>query len=318
MSSVIEARYHQAVVALAEELNYTRAADRVGISQPALTKQIMELEKTLGYLLFERDRKHVVLTQAGEVFAEEARLALMHSERAVHLGRAANHGREHIVAVGRTPFTDPDLVSSLFAIRLPLYPTLRIQLESAFVLDLVRSVATAALDAAIVTEVPETKGITQVPLASAPLHIGLRESHPAAKLDRVHLRDIGDANWAMFAKRVHPLVYDTLFRVVEQEQVKIKELHHFMSVNEAIALVTEQDCIAIVTASASRQLHHQGVVFRPLEHAAFRMHTSLIMRADNNVRLVNGFARAYLKHHQTKPVQKDLFGFGEGLGIAVG
>lgn len=100
--------------------------------------------------------------------------------------------------------------------------------------------------------------------------------------------------------------------------MKVKELHHFISVREAIPLVSEHDCITIVTASASRHLHHQGVVFKPLEHATLLMRTSLFMRADNSSKLVNGFARAYLRHRQNKPVQKDLFGFGEYPGIAVG
>lgn len=64
MSNALDIRFQNAVVALAEELNYTRAADRLGISQPALTKWIHELEEILGFHLFERDKKKVTLMQS--------------------------------------------------------------------------------------------------------------------------------------------------------------------------------------------------------------------------------------------------------------
>jgi DNA-binding transcriptional LysR family regulator len=85
----VEARYLRAVIVLAEELNFTRAADRLHITQPALSKQIIELEAECQSLLCTRDKRRIVaLTDAGRLFVEEARAALSHEERGVHLGRA--------------------------------------------------------------------------------------------------------------------------------------------------------------------------------------------------------------------------------------
>ena len=72
----LEFRHLHAVIVLAEERNFTRAADRLHITQPALSKQITDLEKEHQFHLFTRDTRRVVkLTDAGRVFVEEARLA---------------------------------------------------------------------------------------------------------------------------------------------------------------------------------------------------------------------------------------------------
>jgi DNA-binding MarR family transcriptional regulator len=76
-----EIRLLQAAITLAEELNFSRAAERLHISQPTLSKQIVELESQLGFRLFERNHQIVDLTDAGRAFVEEAREAVLHVER---------------------------------------------------------------------------------------------------------------------------------------------------------------------------------------------------------------------------------------------
>src|SRR5712692_8053447 len=85
----VELRLHRYVVVLADELNFTRAAARLHVAQPALSRQIRQLEEYLGAKLFERTKREVRLTLAGEAFAAEARLTLLHADRAVEGARAA-------------------------------------------------------------------------------------------------------------------------------------------------------------------------------------------------------------------------------------
>src|SRR5665213_505839 len=99
-----ELKYMEAAAAVAEELNFSRAAKRLHLSQPAITKQIAELEESLGVMLFFRDHHVVSLTDAGRAYVEEARIAILHAERAVHAARAAAHDAELILNIGRTPF----------------------------------------------------------------------------------------------------------------------------------------------------------------------------------------------------------------------
>ena len=77
-------------------------------------------------ILFERDKKHVASLHPGEVFLEEALLAVMHGERAVYLAKAAASEESRTVVIGRSPYSDAHLVDSLFAVTLPLFPKLHV------------------------------------------------------------------------------------------------------------------------------------------------------------------------------------------------
>ncbi len=87
-----EIRLMQAAIALAEELIFSRAAERLHIGQSTLSKQIVELEAQLGFRLFERNHQNVDLTDAGRAFVEEAREAVFHAERAVISAKAVFNG----------------------------------------------------------------------------------------------------------------------------------------------------------------------------------------------------------------------------------
>lgn len=87
-----ETKLMESVIALAEELHFGRAARRLRISQPMLTKNIQDVEALIGGPLFLRDRKHVVLSDAGRAYVQQARLSLLYGERAVQSARAVMQG----------------------------------------------------------------------------------------------------------------------------------------------------------------------------------------------------------------------------------
>ena len=126
----IDLRLMRAAVAIAEELNFSRAAVRLHISQPALTKQIQDLEGFLKTKLFDRDHQRVTLTEAGRAFVAEAQLSLLHHHRAIQAAKAAAKGAEAILNIGHSPYADPLLTSIVSSVHLPLYPNLRLQISS--------------------------------------------------------------------------------------------------------------------------------------------------------------------------------------------
>jgi DNA-binding transcriptional LysR family regulator len=149
--SNVEVRHLHAVIALGEELNFTKAALRLHLTQSAFSRQITEIEKQLRFRLFTRDNRRVVrveLTDAGQVFVQEARSSLLHMERAFHLARTAHSGADNVLTIGHSPNADQAWVSAILAVRLPLYPKLGIQLISQFSIELVRSVIAGELNLA--------------------------------------------------------------------------------------------------------------------------------------------------------------------------
>ncbi len=93
-------KYMRAAIAVAEELSFSRAAKRLHLSQPAVTKYITELEDMLGVALFLRDHHGVILTGAGRAYVADARIAVLHADRAVHAARDAGQHAEMILNVG--------------------------------------------------------------------------------------------------------------------------------------------------------------------------------------------------------------------------
>jgi DNA-binding transcriptional LysR family regulator len=114
---------------LAEELHFSRAAERLRVDQSTVSKRVEELESQLGFRLFQRNHQIVELTEAGRKFVDEARIALLHVERAIQSGRTAKEEAEAILNVGRSPYTDPFLIPSLLSVKVPLFPQLQIELS---------------------------------------------------------------------------------------------------------------------------------------------------------------------------------------------
>jgi len=159
---------HSAII-LAEELNFSRAASRLHLTQPGLTKQIQDLESQLGVILFERSSQSVALTEPCRVFIEHAKLALFHLERAVHLTRASAKGAEVVLNFGSSPYIDPYIVSTVLSIRLPLFPTMRVHAHSHFSPELMRQVSSGELDMAIISAGEENSRLNFLEIESHPL-----------------------------------------------------------------------------------------------------------------------------------------------------
>jgi len=294
----LEVRHLHAVIVLAEELNFTRAADRLHITQPALSKQITDLEAEHRFHLFTRDTRRVVeLTDAGRAFVEEARSALFHTERAVHLAHAAHDGSNSVLTIGHSPFANHDWISAMLAIRLPLYPRLGIRLMTQFAMESVRSVLVGEVNLALVTAPPQHSQITAVPFAPAQLYAALPETHPAAHNERLVLQDLAKDKWILFPKRVHPLLYEVVMDTARRESIAPKHAHNVIAPQEAVDLVSDHLGVAILTQPTARGVHADGVVVKPLSDTSLCFKTCVIMRADNDSRLVNEYVRMFLRKY---------------------
>ena len=300
----------QAVVVLAEELNFTRAAHILRITQPALSKQITELEDQYQIRLFVREKGRIVeLTDAGRAFVEEARSALFHTERAIHLARAAHEGTDSVLMVGHSHHANHEWIATMLAIRLPLYPKLKVRFATRFAMELIRGVLAGELSLALVTAPPEDAQITAVPFARAPLYAALPEDHPAVKRDRLLLHDLRSDQWILFARQVHPLIHEAILDTARLEKIVPKDAHETFTANQAVHLVSEHAGVAIFAEPPSIDCRLRGVAIRPLGDKSLYFDTCLIMRADQASRAVNEFGRAFLKKHAPRslpPRQMDL------------
>jgi len=310
MFPTLEVRHLNAVIALAESMNYTRAAERLHITQSGLSKQIVEIEDRLGFSLFARDGKRLTdLTNAGRIFVEHARLSVLHNQRAIQLAKIVHEGAECFLNIGHSPDVDRSWISTLLAIRLPLHPKLNIHLSSDFVPELIGSILTSALDMALITAPPADEQITAVAVSRWPLYAAVPESHTASRKRQLRLKDLADEPWVMFQPRVNPVVHHAIMRLAEQEAVRPKQVHEVLAPQEAIDSVAEDVGVAFITKATASRYSASGVSIQSLWEQSLWFDTCLVMRADNDSRMTNEFARAFLKKFrstQAAPIQLDL------------
>jgi DNA-binding transcriptional LysR family regulator len=283
----------EAAIALAEELNFSRAAHRLHISQPGLTKQIAELENRLGFCLFERDHQVVTLNDAGRAFVEEARISVLHSERAMQAARAALNNAEVVIHVGRSPYTDPFLTTTLLSLRLPLFPELKIVMVSGFSCDLVRDVLAAKLDLAFATEPPVSPMLSALKVSEAPFYVAMSEHNELASHRVLNFGHLDKKSWVLFGRGVHPPLYDSVMRVADGHKVRPRDLHHIMVPEEAFELVAERNGLALLTKTGALRIARDGVTLRPLDEEQLTLKTYLASRGDNTSKLVSEMVRAF-------------------------
>lgn len=290
-----EIRLLETAIVLAAELNFSRAATRLRIDQATVSRRIQELEAEMGFPLFERNHQIVELTDAGRNFVEEARLAILHVERAVASGRSAKENAELVLNVGRSPYTDPFLITTLMSVKLALYPQLKIELSQQFSCDLIHEVLAGSLDLAIANEPPPSRRLTTVKVAESPFYIAMSEEDNLANERSVKLNELADRPWVIFERRMHPPVYDAVMRHAEEQNVAPAKLHHIVVPEDAYPFVADDGALAFVVKSGAIRIARDGITVRPLAEEALMLKTYLASRADDNSKVVSELVRAFMR-----------------------
>jgi len=287
-----EMRLLQAAIALAEELNYSRAAARLRIDQSTLSKRIAELESQIDMRLFVRNHQVVELTEAGRHFVEEARNAVLHAERAVADAKAAMQGADEVLHIGRSVYADPYLVTAIQSIQLSLFPGLKVKLWSNFSHELARLVATGNLDLALVVAIPDTSSLSFLLVAESPGYIALPKCDAVAGNAELRLEDLREHEWVLPAPHINPYITEMIQAEASAKNIVAPDTHTFTTAEEASALVLAHKGAAFLTREAAWRISSNEIAVRPLTEEHPKLVTRLAMRADDKKRLTSEFVRA--------------------------
>jgi DNA-binding transcriptional LysR family regulator len=287
-----EIRLLQAAIALAEELNFSRAAARLRIEQSTLSKRIVELESQIDLRLFVRNHQTVELTEAGRHFVEDARSAILHAERAVHGARAAQNGADEVLHIGRSVYADPYLVTAIQSIQLPLFPGLKVKLWSNFSHELARMVATGNLDLALVLAIPDSPLLSFLSVTESPGYIALPKSDAIAGNAQLSLNDLRAHEWILPAPHINPYITALIQAEASANHIVAPDTHTFTTAEEASALVLAHKGAAFLTREAAWRISSNEIAVRPLSEEHPKLVTRLAMRANDKKRLTSEFVRA--------------------------
>jgi DNA-binding transcriptional LysR family regulator len=207
-----------------------------------------------------------------------------------------------VLNVGRSPYTDPFLLSTLLSIRLPLFPQLRVELTSRFSCDLAHELLSGTLDLAIATEPPESPLLTTLKVAEAPFYIAMSNRDPLAASPAVTLDALADRCWVLFERRLHPPVYDAVIRLAEERKATPSTIRHITAHEEAFPFVADGSCIAFVVKAGALLIARNGVTVRPLTEESLSLRTYLASRADNQSKVVSELVRAFMRKLLSMPL----------------
>ena len=202
----MELRHLRYFVAVAETENVTRAAGRLHVSQPALSRQIQDLEDELGFLLLQRSAKSVRLTAAGRVFLEEARAVLLRVEAAVQAARAVAGGQRGEIQVGYAPSLTVQILPQALRAFQTEFPGVRVALHDLSTGEMLAQLQAGKLDVALLVRPPpkHLRGLRLEELARYPLCVAVAPRHPFARRKVVPLAAVAGEPLIAYNRRDYP------------------------------------------------------------------------------------------------------------------
>ncbi|WP_229907277.1 LysR family transcriptional regulator [Streptomyces vinaceus] len=199
----MELRTLRYFVAVAEELHFGRAARRLHISQPPLSRAIKQLEADVGALLFTRSPTGVTLTAVGAVLLDEARALLDHADRVrVRVGAAAGAATLTVGILGDG--TDPG-VSRLAAAFRRTHPGIDIRIRDTDLTDPTCGLRTGLVDVALTRAPFDETALTVRTLRADPVGVVVRADDPLSRYDRLRLAELDDRRWFQFPQGTDPV-----------------------------------------------------------------------------------------------------------------
>ena len=208
----MELRHLRYFVAVGEEQHYGRAASRLRVAQPALSRQIQDLEEEVGFKLFERLPRGVKLSAAGKLFLHDARRVLQEvNEAAGRAGRVAR-GLSGTLRVGFAENASwRGVVPDSFRRFREKQPDAELQLHPAASLDQIEAIRAGRLDAGFVNFMPDADPeLDQLAVGNPHVELAVPKRHPLAKLKKARLRDLVDAAFVWFPRWAGPAFYDQM------------------------------------------------------------------------------------------------------------
>ena len=287
----MELRHLRYFVAIGEEENYRRAAQRLNVAQTALSTQIQDLEAELGFKLFDRLPRGVKLSVAGRLFLEDARRILQQVSEAAARAARVTRGQSGTLRVGFTENASWRGVvpESLRRFR-ERQPDAELQLTPATSLEQIEGLRSGQLDAGFVFNMSKTDSeLDHIPVALQHVELAVPKGHPLTKLKKLRLRDLADAPFVWFPRREAPAFYDRLMHECFRGGLKSPRIvQEGLNESTILSLVSHGMGVGWVNGTA-RGRCPEGVVIMSIVDLDMPLPLALAWRRDNTSPLLANF-----------------------------
>lgn len=289
----MELRHLRYFVAVAEELHFRRAAERLHVAQPAVSEQVRKLEEELGVRLFDRTQRSVSMTDAGAALLEEARRVLHQAEIAITAARNARDRATTRLRIGHLPDSMPGSVARAMQLLGASAPRVQISLETGGAVRLIEEVRAQRLDAAVVGLPAPTSGLRATPAGAEGVVAALPVTHPQAVNPFVSIDRLAPERLIVLPADVNPPFHNAVISICRDAGlsptfVEVAEAR----VEHALLAVAAGTGMALLPESAAERHVAPGVRFVALDRAEPAFDTVVLTRPETENLATVGFVRA--------------------------
>lgn len=263
----MELRHLRYFVAVAEELNFTRAAEKLHLAQPSLTRQIHNLEEELGVRLLDRSRNQVSLTEEGKSFLADARRLVALSLESVKAVQRFSRGESGQLNLGYLFKFNFDLLPATLATFYQDCPEIAVNLFDLSPAEQLRALETRKIDLAFVGLRPHaSKNMAALAWECVARHrvvVVLPARHPLAKKIKIKITDLKPLFFVAMSEQTHPGSRDWLTGLCQQAGFTPRILQDVELESGLMTFVAEGLGVTLAREQI-KNIPHRGVVFRPL------------------------------------------------------
>jgi DNA-binding transcriptional LysR family regulator len=263
----MELRHLRYFVAVAEELNFRRAAEKLHMEQPPLSRQIRQLEQELQTELLHRTKQGVTLTEAGQAFLTEARLTLAQAVRSTQVVQQFNGKHSPNLTIGFSICVFDSILAKMIQSFREIAPAVEIILKEMDTLAQVQGLLAGELDVGFLYLTAQHPDLLTETVLREPLMVVLPENHPLAAVNAIELSSLAHEPFILFPREAKPHFYDLLIQLFQTAGFQPQIIQEVTPPEVAVSLVEAGAGISLVTAGTQHR-HCAGVVYRNIAGSA--------------------------------------------------
>lgn len=274
-------------LAVAEDQNFSRAAKRLGMSQPPLTEQIQALEQSLRVQLFTRSRRGAQLTAAGAAILPAMRKFADQLERLELAVHEAVTGHAGVLTIGAITSAMIDVLPRLIERFKQDHPLITVSVREIDSAEAIPALEAGDIDIAFARlEGSLGRHLQSMPLSEDRLAVAMPKDHPLAASEAIDLKTLADETLVMASRDVSPVYFDYLVGLCKTSGFAPRIVHQVRSVSSQVAFVSCGQGIALVPTSMDK-LAPENVLVRPLQPEVKVVTTAMAWHGVNSNPLVD-------------------------------